>query len=166
MSCGVARRCGSDPTLLWLWYRPAAIAPIGPLVWEPPYASGAALEKAKKKKKKKINIQKSVAVLYTNKEILEKEYKGVPIVVQQKRIQLGTMRLRVRHLALLSGLRIWCCHELWCRSQTPLGPRIAVAMAVVRASGCRSDSNLSPGTSMCCRCTPKKRGKKSITLVL
>ena len=31
---------------------------------------------------------------------------GVPIVVQQKRIQLGTMKLQVQSLALLSGLRI------------------------------------------------------------
>ena len=35
---------------------------------------------------------------------------GVPIMVQQKQIQLGTMKLRVQSLALLSGLR--CCHEL------------------------------------------------------
>ena len=35
-------------------------------------------------------------------------------------IQLGTMRLRVRSLALLRGLRIWRCRELWCRSQTQL----------------------------------------------
>ena len=34
---------------------------------------------------------------------------------------LGTMRLRVWSLALLSGLRIWCCRELWCRSQCGLG---------------------------------------------
>ena len=33
--------------LLWLWYRPAAVAPIGPLAWEPPYASGGALKKKK-----------------------------------------------------------------------------------------------------------------------
>ena len=32
---------------------PAAVAPIRPLTWEPTYAAGAALEKAKKKKKKK-----------------------------------------------------------------------------------------------------------------
>ena len=25
------------------------------------------------------------------------------------------MRFQVRSMALLSGLRIWCCHELWCR---------------------------------------------------
>ena len=50
MSCGVGCRRGSDPVLLWLWRRPAAIAPIRPLAWEPPYATGVALEKTKKKK--------------------------------------------------------------------------------------------------------------------
>ena len=39
----------------------------------------------------------------------------VPVMEQQKRIQPGTMKLWVRSLDLLSGLRIWCCHELWCR---------------------------------------------------
>ena len=52
MSCGVGHRHGLDPELLWLWRRPAAKAPIRPLPWEPPYAAGVALEKAKKKKKK------------------------------------------------------------------------------------------------------------------
>ena len=52
MSCGVGRRQGSDPELLWPWYRPVATALIRPLAWEPPYAKGAALEKAKKKKKR------------------------------------------------------------------------------------------------------------------
>ena len=51
MSCGVGHRCGSDPALLWLWHRLAAKAPIRPLAWEPPYAAGVALDKAKKKKK-------------------------------------------------------------------------------------------------------------------
>ena len=31
MSCGVGRRLGSDPALLWLWCRPAATALIRPL---------------------------------------------------------------------------------------------------------------------------------------
>ena len=41
-----------------LWSRPAATAPIKPLAWESPYATRAALEKAKrqKKKKKKKNV--------------------------------------------------------------------------------------------------------------
>ena len=53
MSCGVGCRRGADPELLWLWCRLAAIAPIRPLAWELPYASGAAQEKAKREKKKK-----------------------------------------------------------------------------------------------------------------
>ena len=34
----------------WLWRRLVATPPIRPLVWESPYATEAALEKAKKKK--------------------------------------------------------------------------------------------------------------------
>ena len=45
MSCGVGRRRGLDPVLLWLWRRLEATAPIRPIAWEPPYAAGAALEK-------------------------------------------------------------------------------------------------------------------------
>ena len=59
MSCGVGRRRGSDPALLWLWHRPVATAPIQPLAWEPSYAVGAALEKTKKKKRKKRYYQES-----------------------------------------------------------------------------------------------------------
>ena len=64
MSCAVGHRRSSDPVLLRLWHRPVATALIRPLAWEPPYASGTALEKAKKakrpkkKKKKKIKIKK------------------------------------------------------------------------------------------------------------
>ena len=53
MSCGVGRRRCSDPALLWLWCRPVATAPIGPLAWEPPYAAGAAQEIATTTKKDK-----------------------------------------------------------------------------------------------------------------
>ena len=31
----VGCRCGSDLMLLWLWHRSAAVAPTGPLAWEP-----------------------------------------------------------------------------------------------------------------------------------
>ena len=51
MSCGVDLRHGSDPELLWLWHRPAAVARIIPLAWELPYAAGAALKKTKNKTK-------------------------------------------------------------------------------------------------------------------
>ena len=58
-----------DPALPWLWNRPAAAAPIRPLAWEPPYAPGAAQEKAKRQKNKNKNKKQAV------------EY-GVPIVAQ------------------------------------------------------------------------------------
>ena len=60
MSCGAGRRCGSDPMLLWLWHRPAAVAPIQLLAWEPPYAAGAALKRKRKKKKKETTCGKMV----------------------------------------------------------------------------------------------------------
>ena len=53
MSCGVGWRWGSDPVLLWLWWKPAATALIWPLARESPYATGVALEKAKKDTHKK-----------------------------------------------------------------------------------------------------------------
>ena len=39
------------------------------------------------------------------------------------------MRLRVRSLASLSGLKIWHYRELWCRWQTKLRSGVAVAVA-------------------------------------
>ena len=53
VSCGIGRRLGSDLMLLWLWCRPAAVALIGPLAWEPLYAMGAALKRQNKKNKQK-----------------------------------------------------------------------------------------------------------------
>ena len=44
------------------------------------------------------------------------------------------MRTWVQSLLLLSGLRIQHCHELWCRSQTGLGPCIAVAVVQAGSS--------------------------------
>ena len=48
-----------DPTLLWLWGRPVATAPIRPLAWEPSYATGEAL----KSKKKKLSLITTVAIV-------------------------------------------------------------------------------------------------------
>ena len=47
MSCGIGRRCDSDPMLLRLLCRPAATAPIQPLAWELRYTSCAALPQKK-----------------------------------------------------------------------------------------------------------------------
>ena len=42
-----------DPVLLWLWCRPVAVAPIGPLAWKPPYVASVALKRTKDQKKEK-----------------------------------------------------------------------------------------------------------------
>ena len=55
MSRGVGRRRGLDLVLLWLWCRPAAVAPVQPLAWDPPYAMDAALKGQKDKKKKRFS---------------------------------------------------------------------------------------------------------------
>jgi len=38
------------PVLLWLWRSPVAVPLIGPLAWEPPYATGAFPPHPKKKR--------------------------------------------------------------------------------------------------------------------
>ena len=48
VSYGVGQRHGSDLVLLWLLRTSAATAPIQPLAWELPYASGEALKGQKK----------------------------------------------------------------------------------------------------------------------
>ena len=58
MSCGVSCGCSSDPTLLWQWCRPVAIALIQPLAGELPHVMGVAL---KSKIKIKINVKKLVS---------------------------------------------------------------------------------------------------------
>ena len=57
MSYGVGCRCDSDPTLLCLWPRSAAVAPIQPLTLEFPYATDMAPKAKKKKEEKKKNLE-------------------------------------------------------------------------------------------------------------
>ena len=75
MSCGVGHRRGSDLALLLLWCRLAAVAPIQPLVWEPPFVMGGALKRKKidknfknkiLKKNLKINKFASVNIPFLN----------------------------------------------------------------------------------------------------
>ena len=51
VSCGIGHRRSSDPTVLWLWCRLAAVAPIRPLAWVPPYAVGVALKQQQQQQK-------------------------------------------------------------------------------------------------------------------
>ena len=71
----------------------------------------------------------------------------------------------VPSLALLSGLKIQRCRELWCRLQTQLGSRVAMALAW--NGGYSSDSTPSLGSSICHRSSPKKwqKDKKKIEII-
>ena len=89
---------------------------------------------------------------------------------QWKRIQLVSMRMQVGSLASLNALRIRRCRELWCRSQTLLGSGVAVAVAVVQAGSCSSNSTRSPGNFHMPRVWPqkpkaKKKKKKKIRVL-
>ena len=69
------------------------------------------------------------------------------------------MRLWVRSLALLSGLRIWRCRELWYGLKMRLGSGYAVAL--VQAHSYCSDLTLSLGISTCHECSPQKDRQKT-----
>ena len=55
MSCSVGCKRSPDLVWLWLWCRPAAVAPAGPGDWEPPYATGVALKIKRRKTNEKEN---------------------------------------------------------------------------------------------------------------
>ena len=71
MNCGVGHRRGSDPELLWLWQRPVATAPSGPLAWEPPYAVGSGPSKCKKTGEKQTNKKKHATTTLDSIKLLE-----------------------------------------------------------------------------------------------
>ena len=84
MSSGVGQRHSSDMVLLWLWYRPADAALIGPLAWEPPYVLGVAL------KKKKINLRVGKG---TDREVGKEIMGGWNFVLLENTINLGRYRV-------------------------------------------------------------------------
>jgi len=67
MSCGVGHRCGLDPVLLWLWYRPAATALIQPLAWNLHMLQVGPQKDLKKKKEFQDGNRKASSFL--NKEL-------------------------------------------------------------------------------------------------
>ena len=66
------------------------------------------------------------------------------------------MRMRVPYLASLSGLRIQCCQELWCKSNVGLDPTLQWLWC---SCSCSSDSSPSLGTSIYQGCSPKQTKK-------
>ena len=70
-------------------------------------------------------ILKNLTVL----KIKLREFREFPVWLGGLRSQLVSMRMWIRFLALLSGLCIWCCCELWCGSQMQLRSGVAVAFS-------------------------------------
>ena len=58
MDCDVGHRYSLDPTLRWLWRRPAAVALIQPLARELPYVAGTAVKSKKRKKRQDLKVLK------------------------------------------------------------------------------------------------------------
>ena len=107
MSCGVGRRRGSDPALLWLWSRPAATALIQPLAREPPYAVEVALGKAKRQKNKKQTNKQKKQITKNKKKYSEggpgeekrREFIGLVFPPEELILQKGRCRQILRHQA-------------------------------------------------------------------
>ena len=69
-----------------------------------------------------------IPVIWLNAEgIHSKMVLEFPLWLSRLKPQLVSMRMQVRSLALISGVRIQLCCELWCRSQMGLGSAVAVA---------------------------------------
>ena len=118
----------SELSLQWLWV--AAVARVPSPARELPHAMEQQQIKKKKSYKWLILVRKAfwkmrwaescascTIQIVKAKEKFWKEIKsatpGVPVVAQWKRIWPVSMRMQVWSLASISGLRIWCCHELW-----------------------------------------------------
>ena len=90
----------------------AATAPIGPLAWEPPDASGAALKRTKKTKKEK----KISAPLLREKEriAIGKQIGGfviVTLICDKKKVKAMDSGRTRRH-ACVRGWHLWTAYAL------------------------------------------------------
>jgi len=166
VSCGVGRRHGSDPALLWLWRRPVATAPIRPLAWEPPYAAGVALKSRKRKRKKDtINFfaeQKLSHGFWKNLRLPKKtswwgERWAGDLGWKCYKIRLWWWLYNYKynkiHFKTIEKVFLWCSgSRIWHRHSHGAGSNLF------------SGSICDLGTSTCCRCSQKK--KKRITLFI
>ena len=83
----------------------------------------------------------------------KKKNPGVPITAQWLTNPTRSHEVVDSIPGLTQWLRIQHCCELWCRSQTWLGSRVAVTVA--QASSYSSDWAPNLRTSICCSCSPK-----------
>ena len=103
-------------------------------------------------------------LLSFRKTALKRIYREFPWRSSCNKPQLISIRMQVWSLSSFSGLRIQNCHDLWRRSQMLL--RSCIAVAVEWAGSCCSDLTASLGTSICCRCSPKKTHTKNLQVIV
>ena len=84
--------------LLWLWQRQASVAPIGPLAWESPYATGVAL-----------NSKKEIQTEDWKKERKCSASKYIKILANACCIALGTMSRHLWWSIIMWEKRIYTC---------------------------------------------------------
>ena len=110
VSCGVGRRRSSDPVWLWLWCRPAAVALIGPLAWELPYATSVALKsKTKKRTNEKVVLNniyvKSLLFLSEALHFLKLELQKIHQFSSAKKHHPSGLQVSIKILFLLKTWR-------------------------------------------------------------
>ena len=106
--------CEAKETFGHCWWEWKLVYPLWKTLW-----------RSLKKLKMELLYDPAVFILFLlSTNIKEIAILGVLIVAQWKRIQLVSMKMRVRSLASFSGSGIWHCPELWHMSQM----RLAVAM--------------------------------------
>jgi len=126
MSCSVGCRHCSDPALLWLWRGPAASVLVGPLAWELPYASGAALkikkdkkQTNKKQKQKTCGVSAVLDILYMSFHFIFRSTllgichlhftaEGVSHLNSRREQGSQILVLRLGGLGERGNLEVWC----------------------------------------------------------
>ena len=126
----VGHRCGSDLVLLWLWCRLAATAPIRPLVWEPPYAAGAALKRQKKKKSLKGDYS-NLGPLPLNKVV----YNGSAVTTTKDTNIRGILRQNV-HMFLKCAFNLVVLYSSCFADYTWLTIGCPPRVQILKATGC------------------------------
>ena len=135
----------------------------------------SACHRGGQEKKKKKRKEKPVLANATKQEKVK-----IGVEIEKEELKLSRVPFMAQWLTnptrihedvdLIPGLAQWVKgldllnpDELWCRLQTWLGSRIAVA--VVEARSYSSDWTPSLGTSTCCGCGPKKSNKKKRKII-
>ena len=96
--------------MLWLWWRPAAVAPIQPLAWEPPYAAGVAIKsKKKRKEKRKTKTEENMEYSYNGFNV-----SSLPVLLCLSSLGLLISPLIMGHISYLCPCLVILLHANHC----------------------------------------------------